>query len=369
MRVGVLTGGGDCPGLNAALRAVAKSLMIGQRAQILGIEDGWLGLAERRARPLSFRDVSGIIQQGGTILGADNRTNLLQLASRGGTDVTGEVAQWCRDLALDALVVLGGNGTMCVARRLQEQGVPIVGIPKTIDNDVVGTERTIGFDSAVTIATEAVDRIHTTSQSHHRVFLIETMGRETGWLALHASLASGTDVVLLPEIEFDLDAVARICHERQSSGPRFTIIVVAEGARPKGGALVIRERIEHSGEQVRLGGISMVLAERLKQEVEGEVRAIVLGHVQRGGSPTAHDRVLATALGSAASDLVGERRFGQMVAVQGNRLTSVPLGEVADRTRFVPADSPLLAAAMAVGTSLGVPATTGAVARAGSGTL
>lgn len=355
MRVGVLTGGGDCPGLNAALRAVAKSLMIGPRAQILGIEDGWLGLAERRARPLSFRDVSGIIQLGGTILGADNRTNLLRLASRGGVDVTEEAAQWCREIGLDALVVLGGNGTMCVARRLQERGLPIVGIPKTIDNDVVGTERTIGFDTAVTIAAEAVDRIHTTSQSHHRVFLIETMGRETGWLALHASLAGGADVVLLPEFEFQIDEVARVCEQRRNSGPRFTIVVVAEGAKPTDGSIVIRERIEHSGEQVRLGGVSMVLAERLKAAVDGEVRAIVLGHVQRGGPPTAHDRVLATALGSAAADLVSARRFGHMVAVQGNRLTSVPLAEVADRTRFVPVDSPLLAAVTAVGASLGIP--------------
>jgi 6-phosphofructokinase 1 len=350
----MLTGGGDCPGLNAAVRAVAKSLILGSRAEIVGIEDGWLGLAERRTRPLLFRDVSGILQQGGTILGADNRTNLMRLPSRGGADVTGEVAAWCRDIGLDALVVLGGNGTMCVARRLGDHGLPVVGIPKTIDNDVVGTERTIGFDSAVAIAAEAVDRIHTTSQSHHRVFLIETMGRETGWLALHASLASGADVVLLPEIEFEIDEVARVCEQRRSGGPRFTIIVVAEGAKAAGGSIVIRERIEHSGEQVRLGGVAMVLAERLKDAVDGEVRAIVLGHVQRGGSPTAHDRVLATVLGSAAADLVAARRFGHMVAVQGNRVTSVPITEVADRTRFVPADSPLLAALAAVGASLGI---------------
>jgi ATP-dependent phosphofructokinase / diphosphate-dependent phosphofructokinase len=365
MRVGVLTGGGDCPGLNAAVRAVAKSLILAHGADMVGIEDGWLGLAERRTRPLSFRDVSGILQQGGTILGADNRTNLLRLPSRGGADVTADVAAWCREIGLDALVVVGGNGTMCVADRLQQQGLPIVGIPKTIDNDVEGTERTIGFDSAVAIATEAVDRIHTTGQSHHRVFLVETMGRETGWLALQAGLAGGADVVLTPEIEFDVAEVARVCRARQHNGPRFTIIVVAEGARPQGGAMVIRERIEHSGEQVRLGGVAMVLAEQLQREIADEVRAIVLGHTQRGGPPTAHDRVLATALGSAAADLVGARRFGHMVAVQGNRLTAVPVAEVANRTRFVPPDSPLRAAAVAVGTSLGVPPESIARERAG----
>ena len=219
---------------------MAKSLILAHGAEVMGIEDGFRGLIERRARPLGLREVGGIIVRGGTILGADNRTNPFRWRERGDADVSDLVLEHARDLGLDGLVVLGGDGTMSLAHRFQQQGLPIVGVPKTIDNDLVGTERTIGFDTAVAIAAESVDRIHTTTQSHHRVFVVETMGRGAGWLALHAGLASGADIILLPEIAFDLAAVLEVCRKREGGGPRFTIIVAAEGASPIGGTQAIR---------------------------------------------------------------------------------------------------------------------------------
>jgi 6-phosphofructokinase 1 len=352
MRVGILTAGGDCPGLNAAIRAVAKSLIHEQRAEVIGFEDGFLGVLERRFRPLGLLDVSGILTAGGTILGTDNRCNPFRYASRAGADVSDELIACFRDQRLDALVVIGGEGTMIVAQGLMRKGVPIVGVPKTIDNDVVGTERTIGFDTAMTIAADALSRIHTTSQSHHRVFLVETMGRHAGWNALYAGLASGADVILLPEIEFDLEVVADVCRRRERGGPRFTLISVAEGAK-LGGHVAVRAKVPESAEPERLGGIAEKIASELGTRVASEVRSIVLGHTQRGGSPTAADRVLATAFGSHAAALVAAGGFGRMVALHNQRLTSVAIDEIAGRVRQVPADSPLIGAAHALGISFG----------------
>jgi len=354
LRVGVLTGGGDCPGLNAAIRAVAKSLILRHDAEVVGIKDGYLGLIERKTETLDYQSVSGILTEGGTILGASNKANPFDYFGSGGADVSAEVVRTVRDLHLDAIVTIGGDGTMSIAHRLAELGLRIVGVPKTIDNDLVGTDRTFGFDTAVTIATEAMDRIHTTAQSHHRAMIVETMGRYAGWIALHAGVASGADIVLIPEIEYDVEAVAEVCKERERGGQRFTIIAIAEGAIPQGGEQAVRAVVEDSPDPVRLGGIGHVLAEQLKQRIGSEVRTTILGHMQRGGTPTPYDRNLSTAFGARAAALVAEGAFGQMVALQNGAFTEVPLESVAGKTRTVPKSAPLIAAGQAVGTSFGV---------------
>ena len=353
-RVGVLTGGGDCPGLNAALRAVTKTLVLQHNAEVVGIRDGYHGLITRNVQSLSYQDVSGILTRGGTILGASNKANPFNYHPSGGADVSAQAVKTYRDLDLDALVAIGGDGTMSIANRLSDLGLNIVGVPKTIDNDLSGTDRTFGFDTAVSIATEAIDRIHTTAQSHHRVMIVETMGRYSGWIALHAGTASGADVILIPEIEYEVDTVARVCEEREQGGQRFTIIAIAEGAKPTGGERAVRERIEASTDPVRLGGIGRVLADQLKDQINSEVRTTILGHMQRGGTPTSYDRNLATVFGSRAASLVAAGTYGVMVALQGNSFGEVPLADVADNIRTVPLDDPLIAAARGVGTSFGV---------------
>ena len=355
LRVGVLTGGGDCPGLNAALRAVTKSLILRHDAEVVGIRDGFRGLIERNVVSLHYTDVSGILTRGGTILGASNKADPFNYQPRGGADVSAQVVSTYRSLDLSALVAIGGDGTMSIAHGLTEVGLNVVGVPKTIDNDLAGTDRTFGFDTAVSIATEAIDRIHTTAQSHHRVMVIETMGRYAGWIALHAGVASGADVILIPEIEYDIDEVVRVCVERQQGGQRFTIIAIAEGANPKDGERVARERPEFATDSVRFGGIGRALAEELEGRLEKEVRTTILGHMQRGGTPTAYDRNLATTYGTRAATLVANRTYGVMVALQDGAFTTVPLSTVANRTRLVPLDSPLIPSALDVGTSFGIP--------------
>ena len=243
---------------------------------------------------------------------------------------------------------------MSIMHRLVEKGMNVVGVPKTIDNDLVGTERTFGFDTAVSIATEALDRLHTTAQSHHRVIVLETMGRYAGWIALHSGIASGADVILIPEIPFDIDEVARVCKRREDGGQRFTIIVAAEGAVAKGGAMTIQKTIEDSPDPIRLGGVCRTIEYALEQQLDSEIRTTILGHVQRGGTPTAFDRTLATAFGAYAAQLVAEEQFGCLVVLNENKLGQIGLDKVANKTRTVPLDSPLLATAHAVGTSFGV---------------
>jgi len=242
---------------------------------------------------------------------------------------------------------------MSIAHRFQELGLPMVGVPKTIDNDLVGTDRTFGFDSAVTIATEAIDRIHTTAQSHHRIMIVETMGRYAGWIALYAGVASGSDVILIPEIPYAVQAIAEACNRRAQAGQQFTIIAVAEGAKPQGGEQTVGQTVEDSPDPVRLGGVGHVLANQLRDLVSSEVRTTVLGHMQRGGTPTSFDRTLSTAFGAYAAAMVAAKETGRMVALQGGRLTSVPLEEVANKTRTIPRDHPMLATAQAVNTSFG----------------
>jgi len=354
LRIGILTGGGDCPGINAALRAVTKSLTVEHNAEVIGFLDGFRGLVERNVEPLRYRDVSGILTRGGTILGASNRADPFSYQPRGRANVSAQAVKTYRNLGLDALVAVGGDGTMSIAHRLTDLGIDIVGIPKTIDNDIVGTDRTFGFDTAVSIATEAIDRIHTTAQSHHRVMIVETMGRYSGWIALHAGVASGSDVILIPELEYEVEEVARVCRDRERGGQRFTIIAVAEGAKRKDGEHVVQEQREEYTDSIRLGGISRVLADQLREHLDSSIRTTVLGHMQRGGTPTAYDRNLATAFGTRAAALAAEGTTGVMVAVQDATFTKVPLAQVADKNRTVPLDDPLLASGLATGISFGV---------------
>ncbi|HDZ21797.1 hypothetical protein LCGC14_0368800 [marine sediment metagenome] len=356
-RIGILTGGGDCPGLNAVIRAVAKSAMNGG-LEVIGIADGYLGLIENRLQPLGWRDVSNILTLGGTILGSCNKANPSRYAVREGDrwvyhDVRDQVVEHYHQAKLDALVVIGGDGTMSGAHTLTDRGVKIIGVPKTIDNDLWGTDVTFGHDTAVATATDALDKIHTTAASHHRVMVVELMGRYAGWLALHAGLASGADVILIPEIPFDLEKVARRCIERRDVGKGFTIIAAGEGAMPVGGEAIVDHVVEDSPDPIRLGGVAKYVADRIEQMTDLDSRAIVLGHVQRGGTPTAFDRILATMFGHHAFELLEAGQFGRLVVQREGRFDSVELAEVADKVRTVPPDCPALQAARAVGTSFG----------------
>ena len=347
MRIGILTGGGDCPGLNAVIRAVTKSLLRQCDAEVIGIRDGFAGLMEGRTRALDWQAVSGILFSGGTILGTSNRANPLSSPEH-----TAAALANARALGLDAIVAIGGDGTMAIAHGLAERGLPIVGVPKTIDNDIEGCERSFGFDTAVATVTEALERVQTTGQSHGRVMIVETMGRYAGWIALEAGVAGAADVILLPEIDYDPEVVLAVCREREQR-ERFTILCIGEGAKPRGGAMTIERHIADSPDPIRLGGVGHVLREWLQPHLKSEVRATVLGHVQRGGAPTPFDRVLATQFGNQAAQLVQRGAFNRMVTLAGGRLDSVPISQVAGQNRRVPADHPLLVAARQIGVSFG----------------
>ena len=347
MRVGVLTGGGDCPGLNAVIRAVTKSLMRCCQAEVIGIEDGFAGLMEGRTRPLDWDAVSGILFSGGTILGTSNRAN--PLAS---TEAAEKALAQSRQLGLDAVVAIGGDGTMTMAHGLAQLGLRIVGVPKTIDNDIEGCERSFGFDTAVATVTQALEHVQTTGQSHGRVMIVETMGRYAGWIALEAGIAGAADAILLPEIDFDPESVIQLCREREAK-PRYTVICIAEGAKPRGGELTVERRIEGSPDPIRLGGVAHQLRAMLEPHLHSEVRATVLGHVQRGGPPTPFDRVLATQFGNHAAQLIEAGQFNRMVTMQGGAMDSIALADVAGRVRQVPLDHPLLETARDIGVCLG----------------
>ena len=350
MRIGVLTGGGDCPGLNAVIRAVTKSLIGQCGAEVIGIQDGFEGLLgdTPQTLPLDWQRVSGILQTGGTVLGTTNRSNPLRDEA-----ATRQCLANANTLGLDALVVIGGDGTQSIAHGLADRGLPCVGVPKTIDNDIAQCERSFGFDTAVATAAEALARIETTAMSHRRVMIVETMGRHAGWIALEAGLAAAADVILLPEIDYDIEAVAAVCRAREQR-QRYTVICIGEGAKPRGGELTVQGLVPSSHDPVRLGGVAHVLREQLQTRLNSEVRATVLGHVQRGGMPTAFDRVLATRFGHRAAQLVRAGEFNRMVTLQGGELGSVPLADVAQRQRTVPADHPLLVTAREIGVSLGI---------------
>jgi 6-phosphofructokinase 1 len=349
MHVGILTGGGDCPGLNAVIRAVTLALVRECGAQVSGILRGFHGLVSRGARPLVPADVAGILAEGGTVLGTHNRCNPFAWQ---GADCSAEALAFARELGLDVLVVIGGDGTMGIAHRFHQLGLPVVGVPKTIDNDLPDTDRTFGFDSAVAVVAEALDRLATTARSHGRVMILETMGRYAGWIALEGGLAGGADAILIPEQPFSLQALVQLAREREAAGGS-TLVCIAEGAKIDAGGLIVREHIADSPEPLRLGGVGQVLQQRLQPLLNSEVRSTLLGHVQRGGTPTAFDRVLATRYGYHAAELIAARCFGRMVALQGERVTSVDLAGVAGRTRPVPEDHALVRAARGTGVLIG----------------
>ena len=357
-RIAIFTGGGDCSGLNAVIRAVAKKAM-GEGYEVIGIEDGYEGLVKNKYRKLENSDVSGILALGGTILGTSNTANPYRYAVQAKDckfvfkDYSKTAIRNFRRLKADALVAIGGDGTLSTAYRLYEDGIPIVGVPKTIDNDILGTDITFGFDTAVWVATEGIDRIHTTAQSHHRVMIVEVMGRTAGWIALHSGVAGGGDIILIPEIPYDINSVVKKIKERHGKGKRFSIIVISEGAKPKGGDVVVKRMVRESFESIRLGGVSFVLGAQIEKMSCIETRAVVMGHLQRGGSPTPFDRVLATQLGTRAMDFVNEGAFGHMVAVRNNEFVKVTLRDVAKGKRLVPRDHPLVESARSVGTSFG----------------
>ena len=358
LRIGILTGGGDCPGLNAVIRAVSKTLMHEQGAALVGFLDGYEGLVLDRTMPLDWAAVSNILTIGGTILGTSNTADPFRWAEkRGGkvvvTDRHRQALRTFRKHRLDGLIAIGGDGTMAIAGKLIDVGIPIVGVPKTIDNDVPGTEMTFGFQTAVNVATDALDRLHTTASAHHRVMIAEVMGRYAGWLALHSGIAGGADIILIPEIPFRWEPIFEVFRRRAAKGKRFSIICVAEGARPAGGEMVVQRRVEGSPDPIRLGGIGRLVAGSVEQKTGIEARATTLGYIQRGGTPCPFDRVFATSLGYTAARLVAEGRWGRMASWQKGQLADVAIKDVAGGCRKVDPDNALLAVARAVGTSFG----------------
>lgn len=333
MNIGILTGGGDCPGLNAVIRAIVrKSLQFGWECR--GIQNGWKGLMELDTLPLDMESVSGILQKGGTILGT-SRTNPYKVEN-------GEKAVFenAKKLNLDALVAIGGEDTLGVAAKLAKSGFKVVGVPKTIDNDLSGTDYTFGFDTAVNIAMEAIDRIHTTAESHHRVMIVEVMGRHAGWIAIHSGMAAGADMIFIPERKINLNSVTDVINHRKKRGRKFSIIVVAEGAEisesdKKAGKLILQDEKLDAFGHVRLGGISNVLADIIEKQTGVEARATILGHVQRGGSPTAFDRVLGSRFGVYAVEMINEGKFGRMAALRGTEILDIPIEDAVNTTKTV----------------------------------
>ncbi len=329
MNVGILTGGGDCPGLNAVIRAIVRrGFQFGY--EFTGIKDGWRGLVNPSSVKLTADAVSGILPLGGTILGT-SRTNPLKSAAD-----TESVKKNIKALGLDALICIGGDDTLGVASKLFSMGIKTVGVPKTIDNDLSGTDFTFGFDTAVSIVTEAMDRLHSTAEAHHRVMVVEVMGRHAGWIAVYGGLAGGADAILIPEKPFDIDEVCGYINKRKEAGKLFSLVVAAEGAYPKeASGMITKEKELDAFGHVRLGGIGEFLAREIEKRTGHESRYVVLGHLQRGGTPTAYDRVLATRYGIRAIEMVHEGKFGRMVALQGNKTVDVTLEEATSKTKTV----------------------------------
>jgi phosphofructokinase-like protein len=336
MRVGVLTGGGDCPGLNAVIRAIVRRGIQEFGLEFVGFRDGWRGPLEGDTVPLDVQAVRGILPRGGTILGS-SRTNPFKGDGSAGRDGAERIKDNLAGLGVDALVVIGGEDTLGVAAKLQSEGINVVGVPKTIDNDLGATDYTFGFDTAVNIAMEAIDRLHTTAESHHRALIVEVMGRHAGWIALHAGMAGGANVILIPERPFDIDNVVRYVEHRFQT--RYApIVVVAEGAHPAEEDLTLQSGQVDAFGHVRLGGVGQFLANEIEKRTGKEARCTVLGHIQRGGTPTAFDRVLATRFGVHAIAAVHEQNFGTMVALRGTEIVRVPLSEATRELKLVPPD-------------------------------
>ncbi|HYU60285.1 MAG TPA: 6-phosphofructokinase [Solirubrobacterales bacterium] len=330
MRFGVLTGGGDCPGLNAVIRAIVRKGIDVHGHDLIGFRDGWRGVLDSDFSELTIESTRGILPRGGTILNT-SRTNPYK-TDDGPARVRGTLG----DLNLDGLIAIGGEDTLGAAKRLHDEGVPVLGVPKTIDNDLGATDVTFGFDTALQVATEAIDRLHTTAESHHRILVLEVMGRHAGWIALHSGVAGGADVILIPEQPFDLDEVCAMLKNRRARGRNFSIVVVAEGAEPADGEAVMADAETDEFGHRRLGGIGNWLQEEIESRTGFETRATVLGHIQRGGTPTALDRVLATRFGLAAIDAADAGRWGMMPALRGTRIELVPLADAVAELRTVP---------------------------------
>ena len=356
-RIGVVTGGGDCPGLNAVIRAVAKA-SAKRGWECIGVVGGYEGLLEpQRTIPLDYQRLSGLLTRGGTILGTANRGRFSAKVGHGETralpkELLEGVKAGMEALGLFALVCIGGDGTLSIAQQLFEYGIPAVGVPKTIDNDLEGTLFTFGFDSAVSSATDALDRLHTTAESHNRVMVLEVMGRYAGWIALYAGVAGGADVILIPEIPFSYESVCAKIQERENLGKKFTIIIVAEGAREKDGAFVTSAVQTKTGE-ARLGGIAAVVSAEIENRTGKESRVCVLGHLQRGGSPTTFDRALCSMFGATAVELVAASQFGKMVAFTGGQIGAIKMSDAIGKLKTVRPDGNLVRTARALGICLG----------------
>jgi phosphofructokinase-like protein len=333
MRIGILTGGGDCPGLNAVIRAVVRKAVDEYGDQPIGFRDGWRGVLEGNSTELTLESIRGILPRGGTILGS-SRTN-----PYGREDGVARLKSTLRDFRIDGLIAIGGEDTLGVAARLGADAVNVIGVPKTIDNDLGGTDVTFGFDTALSIATEAIDRLHTTAESHNRILIVEVMGRTAGWIALHSGIAGGADVILIPEIPFDIEEVCRLINRRHERGRYFSIVVAAEGAEPKEGTMAVSQaQTTDEFGHPRLGGIGYALEREIEQRTGFETRATVLGHVQRGGTPTPFDRVLATRLGLAAIDAVHDGGWGMMTALRSTAIELVALRDAVAAVRHVPVE-------------------------------
>jgi ATP-dependent phosphofructokinase / diphosphate-dependent phosphofructokinase len=335
MRIGVLTGGGDCPGLNAVIRAIVRKGVFHYQDEFVGFLEGWRGLLDDNTMPLDLSSVGGILPRGGTIL----RTSRTNPAKR--SDGLQRCIDALKKYRVDALIAIGGDDTLSVAQTLHQKGVKIVGVPKTIDNDLAGTDYTFGFDTAVNVATSAIDRVHTTAEAHNRVMVVEVMGRDSGWIALYSGVAGGADVILIPEQPFDIDKVAELIKQRHSRGRYFSIVVAAEGAKfasnveSHDGAPIAQDAGKDEFGHVRLGGIGNILAREIEKRTGFETRSVVLGHIQRGGTPSAFDRMLATRYGLGAIDMVHRGEFGNMAALRGNKIVSVPLADAIASNRKV----------------------------------
>ncbi|MFM8901902.1 MAG: 6-phosphofructokinase [Actinomycetota bacterium] len=333
MNIGVLTGGGDCPGLNAVIRAIVRKATDVNGDKVFGFYDAWDGVLEKRYIGLKTSDVRGILPRGGTILGTRRGSPFDT------KDGVAKVKKTFSELELDALIVIGGNGSLTVAAELHgKHGLPIIGVPKTIDNDVVGTDATFGFQTAVQIATDAIDRLHTTAESHDRVIVVEVMGRDAGWIALQAGIAGGATAIVVPEVPFDIDELSQIVRKRHDRGRYASVVVVAEGAKPKPGTLVLSPRVNDAYGREKLGDIAYAIAPEISARTGFETRVVQLGHIQRGGTPTSYDRVLSTRFGLAAVDAVHEKKFGQMVVLKCGRIETASMSATANQTRTIDLD-------------------------------
>jgi len=357
-KIGVLTGGGDCPGLNAVLRSVVKTAIGKYQYEVIGFKDGYKGLVLNNYVNLSLKDVSGILDRGGTILGTSNRDNPFQFkVEENGQieykDMSDQVIRNLNALGIDCMLLIGGDGTLCSAKAFHEKGVKVIGIPKTIDNDLFATDTTFGFMTAVSTATEAIDRLHSTAEAHHRAMVLEVMGRYAGWIALESGLAGGADVILIPEIPYNMDKIVEKINERKNSGKNFSIVVVAEGAKAEGGDVTVDRVVKDSPDPIRLGGVGRSIADDIEKRTGLEARVTVLGHLQRGGSPIAYDRILSIKYGSKAVDLINEGNFGIMVALHGNALGTVPISRVVGKLKLVNPHGELVKIAKSVGVAFG----------------